>query len=175
LKDFIDSGPRPVVLTLGSMAMVDPATLSETYDAALAATGQRGILLGHPSPAASTQRLLHLRGVSYDWLFPHAAVVIHHGGVGTLASVLHAGVPSVVVPQILAQQHVAAMLLRERLAPSALRAITLDTLEPAIQAATRDTAIQSAAARWRSIIAADEGVTHAVRLIESHWGRMARP
>ena len=36
--------------------------------------------------------------VSHDQLFKHASCVIHHGGAGTTASVLHAGVPHVVVP-----------------------------------------------------------------------------
>ena len=36
--------------------------------------------------------------ISHDQLFQHASVVIHHGGAGTTASVLHAGVPHIVVP-----------------------------------------------------------------------------
>ncbi len=38
--------------------------------------------------------------VSHDQLFRHASMVIHHGGAGTTASVLHAGVPHIVVPHI---------------------------------------------------------------------------
>jgi UDP:flavonoid glycosyltransferase YjiC (YdhE family) len=34
----------------------------------------------------------------YSRLFPRAAAVIHHGGVGTTAEVLRAGVPQLVVP-----------------------------------------------------------------------------
>lgn len=38
--------------------------------------------------------------VSHDQLFKHASAVIHHGGAGTTASALHAGVPQIVVPHI---------------------------------------------------------------------------
>lgn len=38
--------------------------------------------------------------VSHDQLFRHASAVIHHGGAGTTASALHAGVPQLVVPHI---------------------------------------------------------------------------
>jgi vancomycin aglycone glucosyltransferase len=38
--------------------------------------------------------------VSHDQLFKHASLVIHHGGAGTTASVLHAGVPHIVVPHL---------------------------------------------------------------------------
>ena len=36
--------------------------------------------------------------ISHDQLFQHASVVIHHGGAGTTASVLHAGVPHIIIP-----------------------------------------------------------------------------
>ncbi len=38
--------------------------------------------------------------VSHDQLFRHASAVIHHGGAGTTASALHAGVPQIIVPHI---------------------------------------------------------------------------
>lgn len=38
--------------------------------------------------------------VSHDQLFRNASAVIHHGGAGTTASALHAGVPQLVVPHI---------------------------------------------------------------------------
>jgi vancomycin aglycone glucosyltransferase len=38
--------------------------------------------------------------VSHDQLFRHASAIIHHGGAGTTASALHAGVPQIVVPHI---------------------------------------------------------------------------
>jgi UDP-glucoronosyl and UDP-glucosyl transferase len=34
----------------------------------------------------------------HDWLFPRMAGVIHHGGAGTLAAGLRAGVPTVIKP-----------------------------------------------------------------------------
>jgi UDP:flavonoid glycosyltransferase YjiC (YdhE family) len=34
----------------------------------------------------------------HDWLFPRTAAAVHHGGAGTTAAALRAGVPSVVVP-----------------------------------------------------------------------------
>lgn len=38
--------------------------------------------------------------VSHDQLFRHGSAIIHHGGAGTTASALHAGVPQIVVPHI---------------------------------------------------------------------------
>lgn len=44
--------------------------------------------------------ILMLGKASHDQLFLHASAVLHHGGAGTTASVLHAGVPQVIAPQI---------------------------------------------------------------------------
>lgn len=46
----------------------------------------------------SRPEILIVGQVSHDQLFKHASCVIHHGGAGTTASVLHAGVPQVIVP-----------------------------------------------------------------------------
>lgn len=44
--------------------------------------------------------ILMLGKASHDQVFRHASAVLHHGGAGTTASVLHAGVPHVIAPQI---------------------------------------------------------------------------
>lgn len=38
-----------------------------------------------------------LESVPHSWLFPRMAAVIHHGGAGTTAAALRAGVPSIVI------------------------------------------------------------------------------
>ena len=36
--------------------------------------------------------------IPHSWLFPRMAAVVHHGGVGTTAAGLAAGVPSIITP-----------------------------------------------------------------------------
>lgn len=36
--------------------------------------------------------------VPHDWLFPQVAAVVHHGGAGTTAAGLRAGVPTIIKP-----------------------------------------------------------------------------
>ena len=50
-------------------------------------------------------------------LFPRVACAIHHGGAGTTAAALRAGVPQVLVPLILDQYHHAQRLFEEGLVP----------------------------------------------------------
>lgn len=48
----------------------------------------------------SKKHIFTVDKVSHDQLFKHASVVIHHGGAGTTASVLHSGVPQIIIPHI---------------------------------------------------------------------------
>ncbi|CAH9148999.1 unnamed protein product [Cuscuta epithymum] len=49
-------------------------------------------------------RFLSLPGsISYQWLFPRCAAAIHHGGSGSTAAALQAGIPQVICPFMLDQ------------------------------------------------------------------------
>lgn len=51
-------------------------------------------------PAHLTSNVLRISKMSHDHLFAYASVVIHHGGAGTTASVLHAGKPHIIIPHL---------------------------------------------------------------------------
>jgi sterol 3beta-glucosyltransferase len=42
--------------------------------------------------------MLFVGDVPHAWLFPQMSAVVHHGGAGTTAAALHAGVPQFIVP-----------------------------------------------------------------------------
>lgn len=65
------------------------------------------------------------------------AAVVHHGGSGTLASALRAGVPQVILPLILDQYHHAQLLHRAGLIPQpiAMERIAAQQLGDAVMAA----------------------------------------
>jgi len=58
-------------------------------------------------------------------LFRHASCVVHHGGTGTVGTVLRAGVPSVLLPHIAPQHAWARVLLRAHLCADVLEAATV--------------------------------------------------
>ncbi|WOL09172.1 hypothetical protein Cni_G17925 [Canna indica] len=59
--------------------------------------------------------------VPYSWLFPRCAVAIHHGGSGSTAAALHAGIPQIVCPFILDQFYWAERLHWIGVAPEPLQ------------------------------------------------------
>ena len=99
---FLADGPPPIYIGFGSLSQPDPAGLRELVEAALAQLGRRGIVQrgwsGIGGPSSSPQIHVLEDDIPHAWLFPRVAAVVHHGGAGTTAAALSAGVPSVVVP-----------------------------------------------------------------------------
>lgn len=174
LSDFLAAGPPPVVLTMGSMVMFDEARLMEVLVAALHRAGQRGLVVGAWSDldraGSRYDEIFCIDEVPYGWLFPRASAVIHHGGCGTVAAVLRAGVPSVLLPQVTCQELIACALWREGLATgvfdtSGLRA---EELAGAIARAATDDEARRTAQAWQQRVSAERGVEDAAERIEAH-------
>ncbi|KAJ6696414.1 STEROL 3-BETA-GLUCOSYLTRANSFERASE [Salix koriyanagi] len=58
--------------------------------------------------------------IPYKWLFPRCAAAIHHGGSGSTAAALHAGIPQVLCPFILDQFYWAEKMYWIGVAPEPL-------------------------------------------------------
>ncbi len=100
LAAFLDAGPPPVYVGFGSCVVPDPAALTRVVFEGLEKAGLRGVLsrgwgeLGGEAPP----HVHIIDDCPHDWLFPRCQAVCHHGGAGTTAAGLHAGLPTVVVP-----------------------------------------------------------------------------
>jgi rhamnosyltransferase subunit B len=103
LKKFLESGPAPIVFTLGSAAVLAAGRFYEHSARAAMKLGMRAVLLvgndprnkpRHPLPDS----ICMAEYAPYSELFPHAALIVHQGGVGTTAQCLKAGVPQLIMP-----------------------------------------------------------------------------
>jgi UDP:flavonoid glycosyltransferase YjiC (YdhE family) len=191
LQAFLQAGPPPVVLTMGSMVMFEPVRLVQVFTAALRLSGQRGLIVGGwsgisrvppadlfpPLSEAAAPPVFCVDEVSYDWLFPRAACVIHHGGCGTLSAVLRAGQPSIVLPQIPPQEIFGHILERESLGTGVLETTTLrpEVLAEAIRRAVTDERVRESCRVWQPVMNAERGMPLAVDLIEAHGKQLPGP
>ncbi|MCJ2084006.1 glycosyltransferase [Methylobacterium sp. J-090] len=128
LSDFLASGPAPLVFTYGS-AMRQGQAFFRTACALCRSTGRRGVLLAPEAgqvPLDLPPGVIHVPYAPLSALLPRAAALIHHGGIGTVAQALAAGVPQLVVPVAfdhfdeglrLRRLGVGAMLGRRRFTP----------------------------------------------------------
>jgi vancomycin aglycone glucosyltransferase len=150
LRAFLAAGAPPVYVGFGSMPSEDPERLTRQIVAAVRASGQRAIL--HRGWAGlgdvALPDTIHVVGsVSHPKLFPRVAAVVHHGGAGTTANALRAGVPQVVVPHIVDQFYWASRTCQIGVG---LPAPAMRKLDPERLGRTIRTAAQSAGLRDRA-------------------------
>lgn len=101
LLDFLAAGEAPIYVGFGSVVVEDPAALRRIIFDALEKAGARGIVSdgwAHLAGEAPPPNVFLIGDAPHDWLFARCLAVCHHGGAGTTAAGLRAGLPTVVVP-----------------------------------------------------------------------------
>ncbi|HUL02274.1 MAG TPA: glycosyltransferase [Gemmatimonadales bacterium] len=101
LLDFLAAGEAPIYIGFGSVVVEDPAALRRIIFTALEKARARGIVSdgwAHLGGAAPPPNVCLIGDTPHDWLFARCRAVCHHGGAGTTAAGLRAGLPTVVVP-----------------------------------------------------------------------------
>jgi rhamnosyltransferase subunit B len=96
---FLQSGEPPVVFTFGS-AMARGERLFRTALDVCRGLGRRGLFLARfedQIPRPLPPAIHYERYIPFSQVFPRACAVVHHGGIGTTAQALAAGIPQVVI------------------------------------------------------------------------------
>lgn len=107
--------------------------------------------------------------VPHDWLFPQMAGVVHHGGAGTTAAGLRAGVPTLIRP-FFGDQYFWAERVQELGVGISIRKLTIDKLASALVTLTTDTRMRERASRLGDKIQKEDGTGEAVRCIYRDLG-----
>lgn len=171
LLNFLEAGSPPVYIGFGSMINQDPAETARMVISALERSGQRGII-GSGWGGINEDNLsdsIHVVGsVPHTWLFPRMAAVVHHGGVGTTATGLRAGVPSIITPFFGDQPYWGQRIFESGVGPKPIPRKRLDSekLSKAINIAVGDKEIRERAEELGSKIREEDGVAEAVQVLE---------
>lgn len=178
LKSFLEAGPSPIYMTLGSMFSVDPSPgiIVETLVQGALLAGCRAIIQApwdsldfpeHP-------QIYKIRKVPHHQIFPSCAAVVHHGGAGTTHSATLHGCPSVVIEHLADQGFFANELYNLGVAPRVLhrRNITAKKLAKAIRSVLDNPGMKKRAEDLREIMLKENGVQKAAELIEDWLGRL---
>jgi len=184
LEAFLAAGPPPVSVGFGSMSGHDPAATTAIVIEALRRSGQRGLLLtgwggldraAIPQSPVNGGSLFVLEAAPHDWLFPRVAAVIHHGGAGTTAAALRAGVPSSAVPMFFDQFYWGGMITKLGLGPPAtpMKRLTVAGLADTITRVVREPCFRKTALSVAERIAAEDGVGTAVEMFHHHLSNRA--
>ncbi len=103
LEEFVASGEPPIVFTLGSAAVLAAGDFYEVSAKAAMELGKRAVLLIGTDPRNELKEKLPesicvAQYAPYSALFSRASLVVHQGGVGTVAQCLRAGKPMLIMP-----------------------------------------------------------------------------
>jgi UDP:flavonoid glycosyltransferase YjiC (YdhE family) len=168
VADFLAAGPAPVLIGFGSMMPGDPQQLGESAAQALRRAGLRGIIQsGWAGLSVVDDDVITVDALPHGWLMPRTAAVVHHGGAGTTAAGLRAGVPAVPVPVMTDQPWWAARLVDLGVAAEAIpyAELTSARLADALTRATRDPELGRRAAVAAGRLAQEDGAGAVARAV----------
>ena len=100
LSTFLAAGEKPLVFTPGT-GNLHAADFFACALSAVKSLGRRAIFLTKERaqvPAHLPESILWQPYVPLSALLPHAAVLVHHGGIGTTAEALRSGTPQLITP-----------------------------------------------------------------------------
>jgi UDP:flavonoid glycosyltransferase YjiC (YdhE family) len=171
LARFLACGDAPIYVGFGSMPGLDPDRLSRMVSEALAKVGRRGILATGGGALAAGDAPPHVHIIDHaphDRLFAHVTATSHHGGAGTTAASLRAGLPTIICPFFGDQPFWARRIVALQVGPPTLdrRRLSVETLAAAF-AATAEYGMRRRAAALGEAIRNDNGVSDAVDFIET--------
>ena len=180
LVDFLEAGKPPVYIGFGSMTGRNPELMTEIALSALAKTGQRGILLtgwGGISNVDLPDSVFKIDSIPHNWLFPQMAAIVHHGGAGTTAAALRAGVPSIVIPFIVDQPFWGHRVAQLGVGPKPIpkKKLTVERLAAAIRTAVEDQTMGQRAAILGQKIRSEDGIGQAVKAFHQHLAPQSMP
>lgn len=99
LEEWLAAGEPPVFFGFGSMPVRDPAAMTALVDRVCEELGVRGLIGAGWSDFGDredSERVRVVGSVDHAAVLPRCVVAVHHGGAGTTAEAVAAGIPSVV-------------------------------------------------------------------------------
>lgn len=171
LVDFINIGSKPIYIGFGSMVGGSFEQVLDIVLESLRVTKQRAVLSagwGSLQGRRLPEYVYQVGFVPHEWLFQHVSAVVHHGGAGTPAAGLRAGVPSAIVPFGGDQPYWGNRVYQLGAGPKSIPRNELDTkrLTAAISEAVCNQDIIANAKCIGEKLCKKDGVGNAVRIIE---------
>ncbi|WP_369829723.1 glycosyltransferase, partial [Mycobacterium sp. E2479] len=100
VASWIATGTPPIFFGFGSTPVKSPADTIAMIGGACAQLGERALVCAAGTDFGEARRFEHVKVVNamnYATTFPACRAVVHHGGTGTTASGLRAGVPTLIL------------------------------------------------------------------------------
>ena len=170
IERFLDSGPPPIIFTLGSTAVHVAGPFYQASAGACRILNRRGLLLtGRPeyAPRNLPPGVAAFTYAPYSVVLPRGCATVHHGGIGTTAQSMRAGTPTVIVPFAHDQFDNAARTRRLGLSATVSRSrVTPESLAAALRQLLDDPDCLRRAADFGRSLSAEDGAESAADELE---------
>lgn len=171
LSRFLAAGEPPIYVGFGSMPGLDPVRLSAMVIEGLSKAGRRGLLATGGGALAAGETPPHVHVIDeapHDQLFVHVGAAMHHGGAGTTAASLRAGLPTIICPFFGDQPFWGRRVVALGVGPAPLnrKSLSVESLAAAF-AATSDDGMRCRAAALGAAIRRENGIPAAIDFIEA--------
>ncbi|ORA15757.1 glycosyltransferase [Mycobacterium arosiense] len=97
---WITDGTPPIYFGFGSTPVTSPAETVAVIGAACAQIGERALICSGPNDFTNIPPAAHIKiveAVNHAAVFPACRAIVHHGGAGTTAAGMRAGVPMLIL------------------------------------------------------------------------------
>jgi UDP:flavonoid glycosyltransferase YjiC (YdhE family) len=164
---WIAAGTPPICFGFGSVPVESAADTLTMISGACAELGERALVCSGSTDFSNVTHSDHVKVVgvvNYATIFPACRAVVHHGGAGTLAACLRAGVPQLILWTLPDQPFFAAQLKRlkvgrgRRFSTTTQKSLVADLrriLTPQYFASARDIATKVTEPAKSAVTAAD--------------------
>jgi UDP:flavonoid glycosyltransferase YjiC (YdhE family) len=173
LVDFIKAGKPPVYIGFGSMNSREAKDMTQVVVEAVTSANERAVIAtgwGSLEDVNLPDIIYKVDTIPHDWLFLQMAAAVHHGGAGTTAAALRAGIPSIIIPYMMDQsfwgQRVFDLGVGAR--PIQRKNITAELLAASIRTTLNDKAMRRQAAALGKQLRAEDGIARAVELMNHY-------
>jgi UDP:flavonoid glycosyltransferase YjiC (YdhE family) len=132
---WIAAGPPPIYFGFGSMEVTSPTDTVAMISAACAQLGERALIWSGPNDFTHIPHAEHVKVVDeigQAAIFPLCRAVVHHGGAGTTAAGLRAGIPTLILFAVWLDQPIWATAVKQLEVGSA-RSFSATTVESLIE------------------------------------------
>ncbi len=168
---FLEAGPPPIYLGYWRLPVLDIAGMLRLATDVSTALGVRFVIGATWTPeelaGLSVPKNIFITGsVDHGWLFERCSATVHHGGAGTTAATMRAGLPMVVCPIYADQPFWARRTEALGVGISVpFRTLNATRLIQALQK-LQDPAMRTRAAELGTTLQKEDGVANAVRFVE---------
>jgi UDP:flavonoid glycosyltransferase YjiC (YdhE family) len=177
LVSFLEYGEPPFLISLGAMSLGNEDALESArlFIDAVNSLRIRAIIQGWEAgiKQLTLPKNIHATGpLPHSWLLPHCAGIVHHGGFGTTAAGLQAGIPALVIPHIADQFYWGQKIFDLGIGPQPIPRTKLETkgLVNSLDELVRNAKFHNNASSLGEQIRSEDGVENAVSLIEETFG-----